>query len=357
MACADVQAAVAAVARGEPVVVFDHQSRENEGDLVMAAEAVTRETAAFFLRHTSGLLCVSITPERADALRLPPMAAVNSESNRTDFTVSVDWAAGTTTGISAADRARTARALADPASPSDGFARPGHVFPLRAKPGGVLERPGHTEAATDLVRSAGLSQAGLLCELVTPDKKGMARLAELRAFAALYRLPLISIADLVAYRCRTESLVCRVASARVPTGSGRFTAHVYQSTLDGAQHLVLTQGRAGERAEGPVHVHRECLMGDALGSLVCGCAAELRRDLARIDEQGRGVLVYLRGGAGSLGHGLGPQDAPDGGSRSRPVIADRDVVAQILEDLRQDDPMEGGDRRTGPGGRTVVAAG
>ncbi|MGH9092445.1 MAG: bifunctional 3,4-dihydroxy-2-butanone-4-phosphate synthase/GTP cyclohydrolase II [Acidimicrobiales bacterium] len=301
MPFAEVEEAVAAVGRGGMAVVVDDEDRENEGDLVMAAEAATAEAIAFFLAHTSGVICVPLEPERADRLDLPLMVSANTEAQRTAFTVSVD-ARSTTTGISAADRAATVAALIHPATRPADLNRPGHVFPLRYRPGGVLKRAGHTEATVDLARAAGLTPAGVLCEIVTGDKSSMARLPELERFAERHGLPLISIAQLIRYRRRTEKLVRRVSEARIPTGEGAFSAYVYESVLDGEQHLALVMGDV--TSDVLVRVHSECLTGDVFGSLRCDCGPQLRAAVARIEEEGRGVLVYLRGHEGR-GIGLG----------------------------------------------------
>jgi 3,4-dihydroxy 2-butanone 4-phosphate synthase/GTP cyclohydrolase II len=302
MGFSTVEEAIQAVRRRSMVVVVDDEDRENEGDLVMAAEAATPETIAFFLAHTSGVICVPLLPERADALELPLMVTDNTEAQRTAFTVSVDARATTTTGISAADRAATIAALIDPATRPADLNRPGHIFPLRYRPGGVLKRAGHTEATVDLARAAGLSPAGVLCEIVSEDKSSMARLPELERFAARHGLPLISIADLIRYRRRNEKLVRQVSEARIPMEGGDYTAHVYESLLDGEQHLALVKGEIGPDLL--VRVHSECLTGDVFGSLRCDCGPQLRAALDLIDREGRGVLVYLRGHEGR-GIGLG----------------------------------------------------
>jgi len=304
MALATIQEAIDAIGRGEMVVVVDDADRENEGDLVMAAEAATPESIAFFLTHTSGVICVPITPERADELDLPPMVHVNTESQRTAFTVSVDVRRGTTTGISAADRAATIAALIDPETRPADLARPGHIFPLRYRTGGVLKRHGHTEAAVDLARAAGLTPAGVLCEIVTSDKSAMARMEELEAFAAKFGFPLISIADLIRYRRQNEMLVKRVSQARIPTEEGEYTAYVYESLLDGEQHLAFVFGEVAGQDNVLVRVHSECLTGDVFGSLRCDCGPQLHGALERIEQEGRGVVVYLRGHEGR-GIGLG----------------------------------------------------
>ena len=296
MPFSSVEDAIDAIARLGMVVVVDDADRENEGDLVMAAEAATPEAIAFFLAHTSGVICVPLSEERADELELPLMVTENTESQRTAFTVSVDARHTTTTGISAADRAATIRALVDPSTRSDDLNRPGHIFPLRSRPGGVLKRAGHTEAAVDLARAAGLSPAGVLCEIVSEDKSSMARLDELERFAQRYGLPLISIADLIRWRRRTEKLVRRVSEARIPTEGGDWRAVVYESALDGEQHLALVKGEVGPDLL--VRVHSECLTGDVFGSLRCDCGPQLRTAMELIEQEGRGLIVYLRGHEG-----------------------------------------------------------
>jgi 3,4-dihydroxy 2-butanone 4-phosphate synthase/GTP cyclohydrolase II len=298
MPFSEVDEAIAAIGRGEIVVVVDDEDRENEGDLIMAADAVTPEKIAFFLAHTSGLICVPLTPERVEHLELPLMVTNNTEIQRTAFTVSVDYRHGTTTGISAADRAATIKALADPHVRPGDFNRPGHVLPLRYRPGGVLKRAGHTEAAVDLARAAGMSPAGVLCEVVTEDKAGMARLPELEAFADKHGLPLISIADLIRYRRRKDKLVRRIADARIPTDFGEFTVYAYESVLDGEHHVALVKGDIAGQAGTLVRVHSECLTGDVFGSLRCDCGPQLHGAMSRINENGSGVLVYLRGHEG-----------------------------------------------------------
>ena len=304
MPFSSVEEAVEAIARRGMAVVVDDEDRENEGDLVMAAEAATPEAIAFFLAHTSGVICVPLLHERADQLDLPLMVTANTEAQRTAFTVSVDARFGTTTGISAADRAATIAALVDPATRPADLNRPGHIFPLRYRPGGVLKRAGHTEATVDLARAAGLSPAGVLCEIVSEDKSQMARLPELEAFAERHGLPLISIADLIRYRRRNEKLVRRVSEARIPTEAGDYTAYVYESLLDGEQHLALAMGELEGTEDVLVRVHSECLTGDVFGSLRCDCGPQLHAALDLIEAEGRGVLVYLRGHEGR-GIGLG----------------------------------------------------
>jgi 3,4-dihydroxy 2-butanone 4-phosphate synthase/GTP cyclohydrolase II len=295
---APIEEAVAAIAAGQVVVVVDDASRENEGDLVVAGQFASAETIAFFLNHTSGVICMPMTGDRLDELDLPPMVVDNTESNRTAFTVSVDARLNTTTGISAADRAATIAALIDPMTRPADLARPGHVFPLRSRQGGVLNRAGHTEATVDLCRLAGLYPAGVLCEVVSEDKQSMARLPELERLAAAHHLPLISIADLIRYRRQREKLVRRVAEARMPTEWGEFTCYVYESAIDGEQHVAMVKGAVQGEDNVLVRVHSECLTGDALGSLRCDCGVQLQMAHQRIAAEGMGVIVYLRGHEG-----------------------------------------------------------
>jgi 3,4-dihydroxy 2-butanone 4-phosphate synthase/GTP cyclohydrolase II len=304
MALSTIEEAVEQLRRGGMVVVVDDEDRENEGDLVMAAEDVTPEAMAFFLEHTSGIFCVPMESSRADELDLPLMVVANTESQRTAFTVSVDYRHGTTTGISANDRAATVRALVDPTTRSVDLNRPGHIFPLRYRPGGVLRRAGHTEATVDLCRLAGKFPAGVLCEIVTTDKSDMARLPELEEFAATHGLPIVTIADLIRYRRQNEKLIKHVAEASLPTEWGTFQAHVFESLLDGEQHMAMVYGDVRGVPEVLVRVHSECLTGDALGSLRCDCGPQLHTALAKVAAEGAGVVVYLRNHEGR-GIGLG----------------------------------------------------
>lgn len=304
MALSTIEAAVEQLRRGGMIVVVDDEDRENEGDLIMAAEHVTPEAMAFFLEHTSGVFCVPLEADRADELDLPLMVVANTEAQRTAFTVTVDYRHGTTTGISAADRAATIRALIDPQTRATDLNRPGHIFPLRYRAGGVLKRAGHTEATVDLCRLAGKAPSGVLCEIVTKDKSDMARLPELERFAAEHQLPLVSIADLIRYRRHHEKLVRRVAEAALPTEWGQFQAYVFESVLDGEQHMALVYGDVENGTDVLVRVHSECLTGDALGSLRCDCGPQLHTALAKVAAEGAGVVVYLRGHEGR-GIGLG----------------------------------------------------
>jgi 3,4-dihydroxy 2-butanone 4-phosphate synthase/GTP cyclohydrolase II len=291
--------AITAIANGEIVVVADDEDRENEGDLIMAAELATPEAITFFVRHTSGVICVALTGDRCAELDLPQMVVPtdNSEALGTAFTVTIDAREDTTTGISASDRAITLNAVADPSLDRTAFNRPGHVFPLRSRPGGVLKRAGHTEAAVDLARLAGLQPAGALCELVLDDGR-MTRGPELRAFADQHGLKLISIADLIRYRRRHEQLVERSASARVPTRWGDFTCHAFECHLDGETHLAYTMGDLDSGEPVLVRVHSECVTGDVFGSVKCDCGPQLQEAMRRVAEAGRGVVVYLRGHEG-----------------------------------------------------------
>jgi len=298
MPFADIEKAIAAIGRGEIVVVVDDEDRENEGDMIMAAEFATPEKIAFFLHHTSGYICAPITSQRAVELDLPPMVAKNTETMRTAFLVSVDLKHGTSTGISAHDRAATIQALVDPATRPDDLARPGHILPLEARAGGVLKRAGHTEAAVDLARLAGCYPAGVLCEIVDEKKMDMARLPELERFAGEHDLLLISIADLVRYRRQKEKLVRRVAEARIPTQYGDFTCYAYEEVLDAKTHLAFVKGAPAGEENVLVRVHSECLTGDVFGSLRCDCGPQLDASMRRIADEGMGVVVYLRGHEG-----------------------------------------------------------
>ena len=306
---AAVHAAVAALASGRPIIVVDDEDRENEADLVMAAVAVTPEWMSFFVRHTTGIVCAPMVGSRLDELRLPLMTEANTEAHATAFTVSVDHC-HTGTGVSAADRAATVRALADPTSTPGDFRRPGHIFPLRYRNGGVLKRAGHTEATIDLLRIAGVTEVGVISELVSDDGSMMNGPA-VTEFAARHHLVTLSVADLVRFRRCTEQLVERVSAAALPTRHGDFRAIAYRSMLDDVDHLALVAGdvaTASARGGGVlVRVHSECLTGDVVGSLRCDCGYQLDDALRMIAAEGVGVLLYLRGHEGrgiGLGHKL-----------------------------------------------------
>ncbi|MDJ0345604.1 bifunctional 3,4-dihydroxy-2-butanone-4-phosphate synthase/GTP cyclohydrolase II [Streptomyces sp. H10-C2] len=300
-----VERAIADIAAGRPVVVVDDEDRENEGDLIIAAEKATPELVAFMMTECRGLICVPMEVPELDRLELPQMVDANTESMKTAFTVSVDASAahGVTTGISAADRATTIRMLADPSSVAGDFVRPGHVFPLRARPGGVLVRNGHTEAGVDLARLAGLRPAAAIVEIAREDGT-MARLPELVPFARKHGLSIISIEDLIAYRRASEPTVRREAATGLPTAFGDFRAYGYRSTTDGIEHIALIAGdldAAGALADGEnvlVRVHSECLTGDVFGSQRCDCGPQLQASLERVASEGRGVVLYLRGHEG-----------------------------------------------------------
>ncbi|MER7839502.1 bifunctional 3,4-dihydroxy-2-butanone-4-phosphate synthase/GTP cyclohydrolase II [Streptomyces sp. NPDC096040] len=294
-----VEQAIADIAAGRPIVVVDDEDRENEGDLVIAAEKATPEIIAFMMSECRGLICAPMEGAELDRLQLPQMVEDNTESMKTAFTVSVDASAahGVTTGISAADRATTLQLLAHgDAEPSD-FVRPGHVFPLRARPGGVLTRNGHTEAAVDLARLAGLRPAGAIVEIAGEDGR-MLRLPELIPFARKHGLTIISIADLITYRRGAEPTVRREAEVNLPTKYGTFTAYGYRSTTDGVEHVALVHGEIGDGEDVLVRVHSECLTGDVFGSARCDCGPQLDAALERIQDEGRGIVVYLRGHEG-----------------------------------------------------------
>jgi len=294
----DVARAIADIAAGRPVVVIDDADRENEGDIIFAASKATPELLTFMIRYTSGVICVPMPGEMLDRLQLPLMTTQNAERMRTAYTISVDARDGVTTGISAADRARTIRTLADSATEPYEIVRPGHVFPLRYAPGGVLRRRGHTEAAVDLARLAGLTPAGVLAEIVNDDGT-MARLPELRKFADDHDLALISIEQLISYRRQHERIVSRVVETRLPNQFGEWRAVGYLNTVDGTEHLALVLGDLTAPGQDPlVRMHSECLTGDVFGSRRCDCGAQLDAAMAAIADEGRGVVLYLRGHEG-----------------------------------------------------------
>ncbi|MGX6601229.1 bifunctional 3,4-dihydroxy-2-butanone-4-phosphate synthase/GTP cyclohydrolase II [Micromonosporaceae bacterium Da 78-11] len=293
----DIERAIAEIAAGRPVIVVDDEDRENEGDLIFAAEHASQELVAFMVRYTSGYICVPLPEDEADRLDLPPMFHTNQDARGTAYAVTVDAREGVTTGISAADRAHTIRLLASAETKPTDLSRPGHVVPLRAKAGGVLRRPGHTEASIDLAELAGLRPAGVLCEMVNDDGT-MQRRPDLEKFAVEHDLVLITIADLVAYRRHRERQVERVVETKLPTEHGDFVAVGYRAKVDDTEHVALVFGELGDGEDVLVRVHSECLTGDVFGSKRCDCGPQLDAALERVAEVGRGVVLYMRGHEG-----------------------------------------------------------
>ncbi|HUJ83392.1 MAG TPA: bifunctional 3,4-dihydroxy-2-butanone-4-phosphate synthase/GTP cyclohydrolase II [Candidatus Acidoferrales bacterium] len=289
---ARIEDAIAAIRAGEMVIVADDEDRENEGDLTMAAEKITPEAINFMAKHGRGLICLAMTPERLDELDIPLMVPNNSSRFETAFCVSIEARERTTTGISAADRAATVLTAIDPSTKPADLVRPGHVFPLRARNAGVLVRAGQTEAAVDLARLAGLRPAGVICEIMNEDGS-MARVPELREFAARHNILLVTIADLITYRLRTDSVVKCVASSDLPTGYGEFRLHAFENQVDKQVHVALVHGDIGDGHDVLVRVHSQCLTGDVLRSVRCDCGAQLDKAMSRIATEGRGVLLYL----------------------------------------------------------------
>ena len=296
----DIPSVLADLRRGKLVIVVDDEDRENEGDLIMAAEKATPQTIGFMVRHTSGVICVPMEGPDLDRLELPLMTQQNMERMRTAYTISVDAAQGVTTGISAADRARTIRLLAEGKTQPNDLVRPGHIFPLRYRQGGVLRRAGHTEAGVDLARLAGLRPAGVLAEIVNDDGT-MARLPALRKFAKKHKLKICSIADLIQHRRASEKLVERVETIKMPTDYGDFDLHLYVSKVDGAHHLALVKGDVAGKSNVLVRVHSECLTGDVFGSRRCDCGPQLHAAMEHLQKAGQGVILYMR----QEGRGIG----------------------------------------------------
>lgn len=295
--CDPVESVIADIRAGRMVIVTDDEDRENEGDLICAAEKITPEMVTFMVREGGGMLCVPVSLGIAQTLGLESMVPENREAFRTDFTVTVDAAKGITTGISSADRALTIRLLAGAKTTKEDFVQPGHINPLVAKPGGVLRRAGHTEAAVDLCRLAGLREAGVLIEIMNPDGT-MARVPELKKFAKKHKLKICSIADLIEYRRRSEKLVEKLEVVDMPTDFGEFKLHLYRSSLDGVHHVALVMGNISAKKPTLVRVHSECLTGDIFTSRRCDCGSQLHAAMRRVAEAGHGIIIYMRGHEG-----------------------------------------------------------
>jgi len=343
MVISRIEAALKEIKAGRMVILVDDEDRENEGDLVMAAEKVTPEAINFMAKYGRGLICLALTEERADFLNLPPMVSDNTSQYETAFTVSIEARRGVTTGISAADRAHTVKTAIDDHSGAHDLVRPGHIFPLRARRGGVLVRTGQTEGSVDLARLAGLKPAGVICEIMNDDGT-MARLPELKKFAEQHNLMIISIADIIEYRMRTESLVRKAVRAHLPTRWGDFEIIVYENQLDNQEHLALVKGELDGDEPILVRVHSECFTGDTLGSLRCDCADQLHSAMLQIEKEGRGAILYMRQEGRGIGlvnklrayclqeHGRDTVEANEE-LGFKPDLRDYGIGAQMLVDL------------------------